>query len=538
VNGTGTNVSNGTSLTQWVDKSGNGNTPTTNVGTITMTSNAIGAYSAPYFPLNSYFLGPVTYAGTAIYHFAVATLNSGSASYGRILSMGRPSTNDYDNATTEFAFIRTGGQNLMIGRSSSYLSVSIPAYSTPFLVQSSQNGSTESIGVNGALSPSTQNTGQAGNFNITLYGIGTNTNTSDGGGFYTGYIAEVIVYTGTVLTTAQIQSVEGYLARKWGLTGLLPTGHPGLNPTTSISSGQSFRVLSSLGYWGPYLLNSGFRSAQPQVFYPRLPFLVTTSNATLGTDYTTTSKSGKVYYNFFTTGTTMYFTTAVTQTVSYLALGGGGGGSCENSGGGGAGGLLSNSSFVLTPGTYTVVIGVGGAGGTNTSGGAGPGSNGGNTIFASNAGSNIAIAQGGGYGGFNRSFGQGANGGCGGGAGSQGTAGTGSQGGNGGAAGGSGGGGGGGVGGNGGDSTASVAGSGGIGITFNNGTTLQLGGGGGGASYTTGTRGLGVYGGGNGGTDRGAGSNATSNTGSGGGGGGSYSGLGGAGGSGFFSIWG
>jgi len=286
VNGTGSNITAGTAMTSWTDKSGNGNSTTSKVGTITMTANAIGNNAAPYFPNNpSYFLGSLpTYTGTAIYHFAVATLTTSSTAYGRILGLARTGTNDYGDSTTEFAFIRNNAtQAFIIGRNSSYLSTAIPAYSTPFIIQSSQNGSTQSIGVNGTLTPATQNTGISSGFNINAYGIGVNPNTGDAGSYYDGVIAEVVVYMGTVLTTAQIQSMEGYLAQKWGLTSLLPLTHPGrttqyfkaLNYVAP--STQSFYVSSSLAYWGPYLLNSGFRTAQPQVFFLKPPFNLVSS---------------------------------------------------------------------------------------------------------------------------------------------------------------------------------------------------------------------------------------------------------------------
>ena len=35
----------------------------------------------------------------------------------------------------------------------------------------------------------------------------------------------------------------------------------------SLGSTNAFYTSSSLAYWGPYLLNSGFRTAQPQVFF-------------------------------------------------------------------------------------------------------------------------------------------------------------------------------------------------------------------------------------------------------------------------------
>ena len=47
------------------------------------------------------------------------------------------------------------------------------------------------------------------------------------GNFYTGTIYEFMIFN-TVLTTTQCQTIEAYLAQKWGLTASLPAGHPGL----------------------------------------------------------------------------------------------------------------------------------------------------------------------------------------------------------------------------------------------------------------------------------------------------------------------
>ena len=216
----------GTSVTQWRDKSGLGNNTSAAAGTNTYTTNAINGLSAVMLN-NSYLTGPfaTTYTGTQVQAFAVATLTTSSGVWGRVLSLGRPGVNDYNVSDTTFMIIRfNGGQAVGIGRSGSYLSVGIPAYSTPFIVQSSHNGATESIGVNGTLTPSSQNTGVGSGFNITSYGIGTNTNTGDAT-YWAGYVGEVIYYTG-VLTTLQIQQIEGYLAWKWGLQANLPSGHP------------------------------------------------------------------------------------------------------------------------------------------------------------------------------------------------------------------------------------------------------------------------------------------------------------------------
>jgi len=93
---------------------------------------------------------------------------------------------------------------------------------------------------------------------------------STGGFAATFRLGEMIEYNSS-LTVGQVQQVEGYLAQKWGLTASLPAGHPGLTSqiykSQRIGSTVGLSVSSSLAYWGPYLLNSGFRTAQPQIFF-------------------------------------------------------------------------------------------------------------------------------------------------------------------------------------------------------------------------------------------------------------------------------
>ena len=234
----------------------------------------------------------------------------------------------------------------------------------------------------------------------------------------------------------------------------------------------------------------------------------TIGNATLTTDYTTTTASGITYYYFIATGKTMTFTPSAPVSATYLTIGGGGGGGNAYGGGGGAGGLQQGTAS-LTSSAYSIVIGTGGAGAPST-GENGPYSAGTNGISTTFSGSGVSItALGGGQGGpgYSPSFTP-SSGGCGGGGGGvgPGIAGTGTQGFNGaaGGSGGSSGGGGGGVGG------AGVARNGGIGITYNG---SNYGGGGGG-------NGTASFGGGNGGLNAGdaTGKNGTANTGGGGGG--------------------
>jgi len=70
-----------------------------------------------------------------------------------------------------------------------------------------------------------------------------------GSAYYTytnsGSIYEVVVYN-TVLSTAQRQQVEGYLAQKWGLRSNLPGGHPGL--TSAIYPTPRIQFLTPMAY--------------------------------------------------------------------------------------------------------------------------------------------------------------------------------------------------------------------------------------------------------------------------------------------------
>jgi hypothetical protein len=225
------------------DKSGFGNHTTARGGTTTLAANAMNGLSALSFD-TSWFTGGFssTYAGNQMRAFAVATLTTASRPYGRILSVSRPGIMDFNQTNTTFLFCRNTGQNLMVGRNSSYLTVNLPAYSTPFLATSGHAANVQSIGINGVIVPSTQNTNLSGNFNITSYGIGTNANSADTE-YWSGFIGEVIYYTES-LTTLQIQQIEGYLAWKWGLQANLPVAHPFKNNPTTMRIFQPIDIAS------------------------------------------------------------------------------------------------------------------------------------------------------------------------------------------------------------------------------------------------------------------------------------------------------
>jgi len=359
--------------------------------------------------------------------------------------------------------------------------------------------------------------------NIPIY-IGTSTyNTSDG---FNGYLSEIIIYTSAISTT-QRQTVESYLAQKWGLQGSLPPGN--INNTAP----------AGLPPWES-TLTRGLTRSQPVV-------------ATGGT--ITFSGNFKIH-SFTTVGTATFTITSpsITQLQVLVVGGGGAGGSGYECGGGGAGGAVF-STIPLSANSYTVTVGDGGAGAVILPRG-GQAASGSNSSFATLTGN--GGGGGGNYGDIGAGStlkgtgGQAANGGCGGGgggngdAGVAGTAGLGNQGFGGGTSTNLGGSGGGGMGSVGSNATTAAGANGGLGLTYIVGgqSYLVCGGGGGGsesgAAGGSGGSGIGGTGGVGNNTPNGtAPTSGATNTGSGGGGSYGYtsqSHAGGSGGSGIVII--
>jgi hypothetical protein len=60
-----------------------------------------------------------------------------------------------------------------------------------------------------------------------------------------------IIYFNRPLGTTDRQTIEGYLAQKWSLTGSLPAGHPGLTQnflTTSSTPSDIITFVQKAGY--------------------------------------------------------------------------------------------------------------------------------------------------------------------------------------------------------------------------------------------------------------------------------------------------
>ena len=210
--------SSGTTVSAWLDKSGNGNNGTANTG-ITWNVNGFGnGLPAMTFTSTQWFLGNISITGNQFTAFCVFNMNSASTTYVRVLSLGVSGTNDYDN-NAYICIVRLGGTVFSNYRNNTYPAINI-ALDTNELTTSWVDGTTSYISQYGGT-PAT--TGSSGNFGVSSYAIGVSNNTSDSP-FY-GFISEIIVYN-TALTLSQRQQVEGYLAWKWGVQSSMPSTHP------------------------------------------------------------------------------------------------------------------------------------------------------------------------------------------------------------------------------------------------------------------------------------------------------------------------
>ena len=212
VNGNRTVPANGASISTWVDKSGNGTNFTANgtPATYTTTSNALVFNNNRY---DSSFSANVT--NETLFTVFLPSLNQSMYVLQSSLAGGRgvgtyTSASMYGivNEDTAWGAISSG----LNGTNSVNIGVSVVGSKSN--TQVSVNG--------GSLTAVTT---------IAAYSAGNTILGKDKLSMYPwrGNIYEIIAYN-SVLSTPQIQQVEGYLAWKWGLTSSLPNGHPYKTP--------------------------------------------------------------------------------------------------------------------------------------------------------------------------------------------------------------------------------------------------------------------------------------------------------------------
>ena len=216
-------VTGTTTVTAWNDKSGNAKNTTSYAGTPSLTTNAINGVRAISLNGSSSLTGSITGSGTVVTVCIVGTQSTGCATNGGLLCFGRPGYIDWtDSGSFPITEAQLSGA-MSSTRASVNTQKTTTGFNTPFIYILIFDGTYANTYTNGIIQ-TPPNIAHSGTFAYTEYKIGTRAG-STGNYYWTGYIGEILVYN-SALTTTQRQSVEGYLAWKWGIKSSLPATHP------------------------------------------------------------------------------------------------------------------------------------------------------------------------------------------------------------------------------------------------------------------------------------------------------------------------
>jgi hypothetical protein len=214
-------------VSQWSDKSGNNKhaTQSTADNKPTLTSSVLNGKSVISFDgSNDYLTASALNISQPYSIFVVAKTTGGS---GRDYIFDGV-TNDSHRSMVALNKSGTVQIQASIGVWSNS-NISTPA--GYFTFSSIYNGTNGLVGINGTT-VSSFNTGSRNLSN----GLRIGANWTANGDFLGGDIAELLIVD-AALNTSDRQSIEGYLAHKWGLTGSLPSSHPHKLGAPTASSG-------------------------------------------------------------------------------------------------------------------------------------------------------------------------------------------------------------------------------------------------------------------------------------------------------------
>lgn len=212
-------------VTQWTDKSGNGNNliPWTGQANATVSSAYQNGLNVLNFSGNSLYRSP---NGSATYPqdvYIVVALK-GLTTHNDVLGMGDTSTDNFnsltfaENVAKRWQNGSSGGSRLIYSptdeTSTSFLLMQWSIANNNFLLR--RNGT--------QLVQSSTITYSFSTASTCIFQIGFRHANTTGAANFSGYIGEILVYN-TQLATTNREKVEGYLAWKWGLQDNLPSSH-------------------------------------------------------------------------------------------------------------------------------------------------------------------------------------------------------------------------------------------------------------------------------------------------------------------------
>jgi len=236
---------NGSAVAQWFDKSGHGYTAYQNTaskqpawGTVTLNGLSTISFTASSSHVLLFPSTPTMSQWTAFYVFQLPTaLSYGGASYYPLTFGGTTNTTGLYSGL-EIGSAGSGNANAIDifggygnDKRATLTNIAQSGASAPWQVLSWTIGSAHTVSAwsNGNAAAMTDTGGEVA-YSVSLGsgstgdfgGIGGNPWSSN---FVNTNVAEIIVYD-RPLSAAERQSVEGYLAWKWGLQGSLPSSHP------------------------------------------------------------------------------------------------------------------------------------------------------------------------------------------------------------------------------------------------------------------------------------------------------------------------
>ena len=249
--GNGVVPANNATVSTWVDKSGSGNnasggvSPTYNTSERAITFNGSSWLSTSYssVPANetAFIIFKTTSAAVANNCFMIGPTNIG----GRLIL----SVNENDGFGLSFKIGSYGvanGSRLTMAQNQMYLGTTTVASTTSYVYLNGTQGPSSTITYSG--SGTTQ--------------IGT---AVSGSAIYIGYIYEIVIFN-RALSQPERQTIESYLAQKWGLTAALPANN--INNTFPAGSPVALQT-----YIPKVQTNVGYT-----LFFPGIPTITTPTN--------------------------------------------------------------------------------------------------------------------------------------------------------------------------------------------------------------------------------------------------------------------
>jgi FtsP/CotA-like multicopper oxidase with cupredoxin domain len=224
--GTATVTTSGTNVTQWADRSGNGNTvaQTNAAAQPAYTSAGINGLGSIVFAGKNYLVGSNTSFSSSLLNestvFAVTnqtnTADSSVMWSGAYLSDPRWNLRLTETGVSHFDF-----NNKEAGR---LVGLDKPTGPALWTAQGSISGKSQFLRKNGSVIASDAGPGASVKGSYPL-AIGATYGPGQLSYQYSGQIGEIVTF-GRALTAAESAEMEGYLACKWGLQTRLPSNHP------------------------------------------------------------------------------------------------------------------------------------------------------------------------------------------------------------------------------------------------------------------------------------------------------------------------